>query len=149
MGIQVSTASHNFLTQVVNCTSGLNCLLSWWKICWWGQISVTANMVTLEQQVAAESCCGDWHGACSPRCRVKLLPESHLWVFWAASQCPRQGVAFLTHFLHWEWVELRYAKAWNAKVSIGITCYNTWTNMFQQLTSTTYSNDPEWWSFFL
>lgn len=89
VGIQVSTASYHFLTQVVNCTSGLNGLLSWWKICWWGQISVAANVVTLEQQVAAESCCGDWPGACSPSCRVKLLPESHLWMFWAASQCPR------------------------------------------------------------
>lgn len=47
-----------------------------------------------------------WPGACSPSCRVKSLPESHPWMFWAASQCLRQGVAFLTHFLHWGWVKV-------------------------------------------
>lgn len=115
---------------MVNCTSGLNGLLSGGNFVDEGKSKYLWQQTwsTLEQQIAAESCCTDWPGAGSPSCRVKSLPDSHLWMFWAASQCLRQGAAFLSHFLHWGWGELRCAKAWNTKVSIGITCYNTCTN---------------------
>lgn len=58
-GIWVSTAYCHFLTQAVNRFIKAECFIFvWWKIGWWSQISLIANMadqVTLVQQVAVES----------------------------------------------------------------------------------------------
>lgn len=123
MGVQVPTAHYHFLTQVVNCTSGLNGLLSQWK-----KMLMRTNICDSNHDhfgATGSSCCGaglvhipaaEWNPYLRVICGCSELQAS-AW---------DKDLPFKLIFYPED--ELRCAKARNAKVGVGITCYSTRAN---------------------